>query len=57
MKHVVRGVANRAIAELMGLSNRTVEVHRSKVMKKMRATSLPELVLMAPACGLDPSRR
>jgi FixJ family two-component response regulator len=57
MKHVVRGVANRAIAELMGLSNRTVEVHRSKVMKKMRATTLPELVLMAPACGLDPSRR
>jgi two-component system response regulator FixJ len=57
MNHVVRGLANRAIAELMGLSNRTVEVHRSKVMKKMRATTLPELVLMAPACGLDPARR
>ena len=57
MTHVVRGLANRAIADLMGLSNRTVEVHRSKVMKKMQATTLPELVLMAPACGLDPSRR
>jgi two-component system response regulator FixJ len=57
MAHVVRGLANRAIADLMGLSNRTVEVHRSKVMKKMQATTLPELVLMAPACGLDPSRR
>jgi len=56
MKHVVRGMANRAIADLMGLSNRTVEVHRSKVMKKMGAATLPELVLMAPSCGVDPTR-
>jgi FixJ family two-component response regulator len=54
MKFVVHGMANRAVAEIMGLSNRTVEVHRSKVMKKMQATTLPELVLMAPACGLNP---
>jgi FixJ family two-component response regulator len=57
MKHVVQGMTNRSIAEVMELSNRTVEVHRSKVMKKMQATTLPELVLMAPACGLDPSER
>jgi FixJ family two-component response regulator len=56
MKHVVRGMANRAIADLMGLSNRTIEVHRSKVMKKMGAATLPELVLMAPSCGVDPTR-
>jgi two-component system, LuxR family, response regulator FixJ len=55
MKYVVQGMTNRTIAEIMKLSNRTVEVHRSKVMKKMQATTLPELVLMAPACGLDPS--
>ncbi len=53
MKYVVQGMANRAIAETMGLSYRTVEVHRSKVMKKMQASTLPELVLMAPACGLS----
>ena len=57
MKYVVQGMTNRTIAEVMELSNRTVEVHRSKVMKKMQATTLPELVLMAPACGLDPSER
>jgi len=57
MKYVVQGMTNRSIAEVMELSNRTVEVHRSKVMKKMQATTLPELVLMAPACGLDPSER
>ena len=54
MKYVVLGMTNRAIAETMGLSHRTVEVHRSKVMKKMQANTLPELVLMAPACGLKP---
>jgi FixJ family two-component response regulator len=54
MKYVVQGVSNRAIAEMMGLSYRTVEVHRSRVMKKMRASTLPELVLMAPACRLNP---
>jgi len=53
MKYVVQGMANRGIAEIMGLSNRTVEVHRSKAMKKMQAKTLPELVLMAPACGFD----
>ena len=57
MKYGVQGMTNRSIAEVMELSNRTVEVHRSKVMKKMQATTLPELVLMAPACGLDPSER
>ena len=54
MKYVVQGVANRTIAETMGLSHRTIEVHRSKVMKKMQVNTLPELVLMAPACGLNP---
>jgi two-component system, LuxR family, response regulator FixJ len=57
MKYVVQGMTNRTIAEILELSNRTVEVHRSKVMKKMQATTLPELVLMAPACGLGPSER
>jgi FixJ family two-component response regulator len=55
MKYVVQGMANRAIGETMGLSNRTVEVHRSKVMRKMQARTLPELVLMAPVCGFNTS--
>jgi FixJ family two-component response regulator len=57
MQYIVQGMANQAIAETMGLSHRTVEVHRSKVMKKMQANNLPELVLMAPACGLETSGR
>ena len=44
MQHVVAGMSNRNLAELLGVSDRTVEVHRSRVMKKMGAKSLPDLV-------------
>jgi len=44
MKHVVAGISNRHLAERLGVSNRTIEVHRSRVMKKMGAKSLPDLV-------------
>jgi FixJ family two-component response regulator len=50
MGYIVQGMSSRAIAEQLGLSNRTVEVHRARVMAKMAAGSLPELVRMAAMC-------
>jgi len=47
MALVVGGRSNREIAEELGISPKTVEVHRSRVMGKMQADSLPELVKMA----------
>jgi len=47
MNLVVTGKANREIAEELGISPKTVEVHRARVMSKMRAGSLPELVQQA----------
>lgn len=44
MLGVVAGKANKAIAQDLGISIKTVEQHRAKVMEKMRATSLAELV-------------
>lgn len=44
MQLVVAGRSNREIAEDLGISPKTVEVHRSRVMSKMRADSLPQLV-------------
>ena len=43
---VATGQANKAIAIDLGISERTVEIHRSRVMKKMMANNLAELVRM-----------
>ncbi len=44
LHHVVEGKANKLIATEIGLSQRTVEIHRSHVMKKMGTKSLAHLV-------------
>ena len=46
MDMVIQGKANKVIAIDLGLSQRTVEVHRAHVMDKMRARTLAELVRM-----------
>ena len=57
MELVVNGDANKVIAIDLGLSERTVEIHRAKVMEKMAARSVAHLVRMhlmlaeAPAQG------
>src|ERR1700675_453176 len=47
MNLVVTGMLNKQIAVELGASEATVKMYRSQVMKKMQATSLPELVRMA----------
>ena len=46
---VVNGKANKVIADDLELSQRTVEIHRARVMEKMQATSLAHLVRMVIA--------
>ncbi len=47
MQFVVHGSANKVIAMDLGVSQRTVEIHRARVMEKMQARSLAELVRMS----------
>lgn len=46
MELVVAGKANKVVAIDLSISERTVELHRARIMKKMRARSLAELVRM-----------
>lgn len=52
MVEIVKGGANKEIARTLDVSPRTVEVHRQKVMTKMEAGSVAELVRMGLALGL-----
>jgi RNA polymerase sigma factor (sigma-70 family) len=49
---VVSGLPNKQIAAEIGTSETTVKVHRSQLMRKMGANSLPELVRMAERLGM-----
>lgn len=50
---VVAGLPNKTIGFDLGISPRTVEVHRANIMSKMQARNLPELVRMSIAMGLS----
>ena len=51
------GLMNKQIAYELGLSEITVKIHRGKVMRKMEAHSLADLVRIADTLGVRPPRR
>ena len=46
MERVVEGKANKVIAADLGIGEKTIEVHRSQVMRKLRAESIAQLTRM-----------
>jgi FixJ family two-component response regulator len=56
MKSATDGLLNKQIAYQLGISEITVKIHRGNVMRKMGAKSLPDLVRMVAALGLDSAR-
>jgi FixJ family two-component response regulator len=51
---VVTGMLNKQIAAALGMSEKTVKIHRARVMQKMHAVSLAELVRMSDKLGIKP---
>lgn len=52
MEMVTNGKANKEIASALGVSAKTVEAHRARVMEKMEAESLADLVKMVMAANV-----
>ncbi len=55
LQGMIAGQPNKLIAHALGISPRTVEIHRARVMDKMAARSLSALVRMALAAGIEPA--
>jgi FixJ family two-component response regulator len=56
MIQATAGRLNKQIANDVGIAESTVKVHRTNLMRKMKARSLPELSRMVDALGLTPER-
>jgi FixJ family two-component response regulator len=57
MALVVSGLLNKQVGAELGISEITVKAHRGRVMRKMKADSLPDLVKMAAQLQLTPDRK
>jgi len=55
LEGLLAGLPNKSIAYDLAISSRTVEIHRARVMDKMGARSLSELIRLALAAGVRPS--
>ncbi len=54
MQRVIAGALNKQIADSLGTAEKTVKIHRGRVMEKMSVTSVAELVRVAQAAGVSP---
>jgi FixJ family two-component response regulator len=54
---VVTGILNKQIADRLGIAEKTTKVHRGRVMEKMQAQSVPDLVQMAEKLKQPPPRQ
>jgi len=55
MEHLISGQLNKQIAADLGIVEKTIKVHRARVMEKMKVQSMAELVRLAGRAGIRPA--
>lgn len=53
-RYIITGMLNKQIGYRLNISEKTVKVHRGRVMEKLGATSVAELVRLAEKAGVEP---
>jgi two-component system response regulator FixJ len=54
MQHVIAGLLNKQISEMLGAAEKTIKIHRGRVMEKMGVISVADLVRVAQSAGVAP---
>jgi FixJ family two-component response regulator len=54
LRYVIAGVLNKQIAFKLNIAEKTVKIHRGRVMEKLCVDSVAELVRLAEKAGIDP---
>ncbi|MBT8430432.1 MAG: response regulator [Gammaproteobacteria bacterium] len=57
MRCVITGAANKQIAGDLGIAEKTVKIHRSRVMKKLEVSSVAALLLACLQAGVEPATK
>lgn len=57
MRCIITGAANKQIAGDLGIAEKTVKIHRSRVMKKLEVTSVAALLLACQQAGIEPAKK
>ncbi len=57
LEHVIAGQLNKEIADDLGIVEKTIKVHRGRVMEKLKVHSVAELVHLCDMAGVNPATR
>ena len=55
LANLLAGHSNKQIAKMLGISLRTVEMHRGNMMDRLQASSLAEALTLALDAGVEPA--
>ncbi len=57
MRHVISGELNKQIGDRLGVVEKTIKVHRARVMEKMGVSSVAEMVRLCSLAGIEPAEK